>query len=220
MKLTKLLLLAPAFAMLIGCKSTPVESSEEVDTHTVTEQTWKEQIYYAEFIKPGQNKTIKVSAERGTEYAAYYTFKQDGNKYEASSSKRDPEFYVIDPESYNRESKKYEIENYYLNYEEEWEKETIKRALTDLAFSSFEYLTYSIKFKDFEYDKEEHLYTAKNIEMIYDETTLPIKEASIGFDNNVLQSIRAVIEAEGEEATYALNTQAIGETTVTLPEVE
>ena len=220
MKLTKLLLLAPAFTML-ACASEPVQpSSEEVDTHTVSEQTWREQIYYAEFIKPGQNKTIKVSAVRGTAYAAYYTFKQDGNKYEVSSSERNPEFFVIDPESYNRESKKYEIENYYLNYEEKWEKGTIKRALTDLAFSNFEYLTYSISFKDFEYDKEEHLYTAKNITMTFDKTTLPIKEASIEFDNNVLQSIRAVIDVEGEEATYTLNTRAIGETTVTLPEVE
>ena len=220
MKLAKLLLLVPAFAMMIGCKSTPVESSEEVDTHITTEQVWNAQLHYAEFIKPGQNKTTKVSAERGAEYAAYYTFKQDGNKYESTKAGGITLFYLIDPDSYIRESKKYEMVQYYQGYEDEWTTKVIRKPLVDLAYANFEYLAYTIDFKAFEYDKEEHQYAAKDFTVTIGETSLTVKEANIAFDNDQLVSLKAVLDANGVDATYILRVQSVGETTVTLPEVE
>ena len=65
MKLTKLLLLAPAF-MMLACTKAPANSSSKEDTPvgpetTVSAETWDAQVNWADFLKPGQNRTITTS---------------------------------------------------------------------------------------------------------------------------------------------------------------
>ena len=223
MKLTKLLLLAPAF-MMLACTKAPANVSSSTDPTpvgpetTVNKETWDDQINWAGFLKPGQNKTIAInyidlSAEDETKIV--WT-EMDGEAYRAHSNQGKAELYVsID--STTLEDGEYDFTLYgYDEMAEKWITQDVRASLITFAYE-VSYFPFSLDFKEFTYDEEEKAYVAKSFDLDYKGVTLIISDATIEFADGVMQSLEFTLDGD---VKYEITTSKVGKTKVTLPEVE
>ena len=222
MKLTKLLLLAPAF-MMLACTKAPANGSSKEDTPvgpetTVSAETWDAQVNWADFLKPGQNRTITTSQIdlNGIEETQIVWTEMDGEAYKASNNQSVSVLYVsIDTESLK--DGQYDFTLYaYDHSAEKWMTQNVKASLVTFA-NEIGYFPFDLDYKEFTYDEEQKAYVAKSFEVEYRGITIVIADAQVEFADGVLQSLEFTYDADTK---FTLETSKVGKTSVTLPVVE
>ena len=192
--------------MVVGCVGPTPEPAPQIDC-TVTEEVFDNLINHADFLKPGQNKTVttKMTGEDGGEWS----IEMDGNNYHTKSEGEDV-WLSINPNSYVAVDRTYTATGYY--YEDgELEIDTESGlSLRWFANATLEYMPFNLEFEDFIFDESTQCYRAEEILVPdYELTNVAIAfldDMLLGFDMTV-----------GGNVKYSLDTTKIGETKVTLP---
>ena len=213
MKLAKLLVLVPAFAMVAcGGKGGNTSSEEPKPVTEVTAAVFNAQINGGQYLKPGYNKTMV--AQFGEEQ---YVLEQDGSKYHGEI---EGDECFIEVTEYHKDEDNYDIDIYWEGASD-WEKyEETGVTTAELARSALQWIPAALDFKTFTYKEDEGVYFADSFVLeIYDEE-YTFKNTTIKFEDGVFQELVTTMEQDGESGVLSYKTTKVGETTVTLPEVE
>ena len=163
----KILFIALASMMLVGCKNNPVTSSEEPKPeYTVTEEFFTKHITNYGFCDIDQNYTINFKID-GQGFGKYEPIiKVDYGKYDVDNSAAD--FHNIYSFVEEDEDHRYVFNAYEYDFQdEEWEAEADHKT-TLQKFSINELSFYGTKFSDLKFDEEKNSYV--NIEPVVEIT--------------------------------------------------
>ena len=227
MKLTKLLLLVPAF-MMIACKSATTSESQSQPKGPETKvsaEVFNDQVNGCGFLKPGYNKKVTTRMVYDGE-SRKFDIEQDGQKY-AGTYGLEEYYFSIDPQTLNPRDDKYDIVGYF--YEEgKWESGIEKLTLSVFAEMLLNYCPFEVSFEDFTYDEQKKAYTAEDLLVEAHEQGDPdsgaypieILSAEYKFEDEQLLSINIVMPGEDGDAMFSLETSMVGKVSITLPVVE
>ena len=217
MKLVKLLVLFPAFAMIACVGNNQPASSEEPKgpEYEVTEQVFNEQINKCDFLKPDDNKTMICQSEVDGLYKVF-ELEMDGGKFHGEMDGKE---FFVNTKDYEKDTDTYTIDFY--SKSGVWKVEEQEGVTTrDLALAAINWFPCQFEFGDFDYDKEEKAYTAKSISTIIEGHPLTFTNIVLKFEDGMFQNITLNMPFDGEEGTLTYKTTKQGKTSVTLPIIE
>lgn len=217
MKLSKLILLIPAI-LVVACKTNNISSEEEPDKHLVSEKIWNGQINDAAFLKPTYNKTVTVTAYGGNESETNYV-KMDKGSYEFHDKNDDVFYRVVNPDSYSKSNKEYEVGEYVIE-DDEWKIYYSHDTLRSFAQSFLNYPPFDLDYSEFTYDEKTNKYVAHDLSYGTEEDGIPLSEIECYFEENDLLSMKIVVGWDEDPVTWLLETKDIGTTTPNMPNVQ
>ena len=212
----KVLFIAIASMMLVGCKSNPVTSSVEPEPeYTVTEEFFNEYIEDYGFCKPDQNQTVLPTYQMGPDGERITgSCKMDNGKYDCLNDAN--EYHqIFDYKS--QEDEKYVFDRYNYDYHsKEWRTSTRSYYIESFAFENFIFV--GLGFDKVAYDEQDHSY-----KLIADRVTANgtvLKDVSFSFeDNHLIHYGFTIDDGDFEGMSVDATITDIGKTKVVLPNV-
>ena len=220
MKLAKLLLLIPAFAM-VACANNPTPTSEDSHTYTVSKDEFYSLLNAGGYARGTLNRT----------YEAKYTLEDkviscnleiDGPKYHIVSkdySGNVKELFAevhLDQPRPEHGGYGYLFTSYMLE-EGEWESHDFESNYEEMLYEGCGLPDFNLKFDSYEYDEEKHVYRGAGNEVEIQGEMFEAISLEFGFVDGELDSWTILLPNEDEVITATLKTTKIGTTQVTLP---
>ena len=218
MKLAKLFLLVPAFAMLAcsgkgGSSSQPKPEPKGI----VTEEVFDKQLNGCEFLLAEGSMTFdgSMTPANGVAQTAYIEL-EDGRYHTQVDRNHEIYFEITD---HDEEDDTYTLHEFYID-DGEWVEDTETGvALGEIARMSLQFPPFEYDFKDFTFNEELDAYTADEIDVEFEEDDYAMTNVVVKFVNG--QWMKLAFEMADEGVTYAFNYEVtkVGQTHVTFPKV-
>ena len=214
MKLSKLLVLVPAFAM-IACAGKKSSEEPKGPSYEVTQDVFDEQVNKCGFLKPGYNKAMKAEAITDGETMTM-TLEQDEDIYHGTIEGQES---YIDVLEYDEEHDTYSVD-VYSRVGEDWHRHQEPEVTTaQLAELCMLWLPYQYKFGEFTYVEELKAYTAESFTVMVGEQEYTVEDAKMAFEDNIFQSFKATVKMGVNVALVEYKTTDVGKVDLSLPDV-